>query len=80
MWLVGLASNYLSSPRRWETVPGGDRVGERLDPRAGARARDGLMGYIASTSDTSGICGLHVLLGHGVVIRPRRIEIDEDGN
>lgn len=35
------------------------------------------MGYLLVQVILSGICGLHILLGHGVVIRPRRIEINK---
>lgn len=38
------------------------------------------MGYLASTSDTSAIADYNVLLGQGNVIRPRRIESDEERN
>lgn len=46
----------------------------------GASAGWVIMGYLASTSDTSAIADYNVLLGQGDVIRPHRIESNEERN
>lgn len=49
-------------------LPGGDRSGKGWTHEPGRERGMGEMGYFASTSDTSGNCGLHILL------EPRRCD------